>query len=387
MTSADSRALIEALVAFDTVSAKSNLALIAFLRDRLAEHGVVARLVHDEAGGKANLYATIGPQDRPGVLLSGHSDVVPVEGQAWSSDPFSVVERGGRLYGRGTADMKSFLAVAVAHLPAMVAANLKTPIHLAVSYDEEVGCIGVRRLLDVLNGLPVKPAMCIIGEPTGMRVIVGHKGKRATRVHVSGLECHSSLAPQGVNAVDYAAELVVFLRRLARRQLEQGRQDTAYEVAATTIHTGTIRGGTALNIVPKDCIFDFEIRNLPEEDPEPLVEEVRRFAREELEPEMRRVSPDAGIAFEDLSGYPGLDTDPGEEVVTFVKSLVGANQHGKISFGTEGGLFQQTAGIPTVVCGPGEIAQAHKPDEWIALDQVALCERFMQRLIERLSGN
>jgi acetylornithine deacetylase len=386
MISADSRALIETLVAFDTVSAKSNLALIEFLQERLAEHGVESCLVHDETGGKANLYATIGPQDRPGVLLSGHSDVVPVAGQAWASDPFSVAERDGRLYGRGTADMKCFLAVAVAHLPTMVAADLKTPIHLAVSYDEEVGCIGVRRLLEVLNGLPVKPAMCIIGEPTGMRVMVGHKGKLAYRVKVRGLECHSSLAPQGVNAVDYAAELVVFLRRLARRQLEQGRQDTAYEVAATTIHTGTISGGSALNIVPKDCAFDFEIRSLPEDDPDSLVEEVRRFAREELEPQMQAVSPDCGIAFEALSGYPGLDTDPGEDVVTFVKSLVGANQHGKISFGTEGGLFQRTAGIPTVVCGPGEIAQAHKPDEWISLDQVALCERFMERLIARLSA-
>ncbi len=384
MISADSRALIETLVAFDTVSAKSNLALIEFLRERLVAHGVAARLVHDETGAKANLYATVGPQDRPGVLLSGHSDVVPVKGQAWSSDPFAVAERDGRLYGRGTADMKSFIAVALAYLPAMVRANLTTPIHLAVSYDEEVGCIGVRRLIEVLNGLAVKPALCIIGEPTGMRVAVGHKGKRAYRVHVRGLECHSSLAPQGVNAVDYAAELVVFLRRLARRQAQRGARDEAYEVPVTTIHTGTIEGGTALNIVPKDCCFDFEIRNLPGDDPEPLEDEVRRFARDELEPEMRALSPDCGIAFEALSGYPGLDTDPGEEVVTFVKSLAGANQHGKIDFGTEGGLFQRTAGIPTVVCGPGEIAQAHKPDEWISLDQIALCERFMERLIERL---
>jgi acetylornithine deacetylase len=251
MVSADSLALINTLVGFDTVSAKSNLALIEFLSGRLGEHGVEARLVHDETGGKANLYATIGPQDRPGVMLSGHSDVVPVAGQDWSSDPFTVRQGDGRLYGRGTADMKSFLAVALAHVPAMVAADLNTPIHLAVSYDEEVGCIGVRRLLDMLNGLPVKPAICIIGEPTGMKVVVGHKGKRATRVHVSGLECHSSLAPQGVNAVDYAAELVVFLRRLARRQAEQGRHDTAYEVPTTTIHTGRITGGTALNIVPR----------------------------------------------------------------------------------------------------------------------------------------
>ena len=386
MASADSRALIETLVGFDTVSAKSNLALIEFLQDRLAEQGVAARLVHDESGRKANLYATIGPEDRPGVLLSGHSDVVPVEGQNWSSDPFAVREAVGRLYGRGTADMKTFLAVAFAYLPAMVAAGLKTPVHLAVSYDEEVGCLGVRRLLEVLNGLEVKPAMCIIGEPTGMRVVVGHKGKQAYRVRVSGLECHSSLAPQGVNAVDYAAELVVFLRRLACRQAEEGRRDDAYEVATTTIHTGRIVGGTALNIVPNDCRFEFEIRHLPGDDPEPLLDELRRFARAELEPEMRRVSAASGIAIEPLAGYPGLETDPDEAVVSFVKALAGANEHGKISFGTEGGLFQRTAGIPTVVCGPGEIAQAHKPDEWISLDQVTRCERFVERLIERLSG-
>jgi acetylornithine deacetylase len=386
MASTDSLALIETLVGFDAVSARSNLALIEFLRGRLAAHGVEARLVHDETGRKANLYATVGPRDRPGLLLSGHSDVVPVEGQDWSSDPFAVRRADGRLYGRGTADMKSFIAVAFAWLPAMVAADLKTPIHLAVSYDEEIGCLGVRRLLDVLNGLDVKPAMCIIGEPTGMKVVVAHKGKAAYRVQVRGLECHSSLAPQGVNAVDYAAELVVFLRRLARRQGEQGRRDEAYEVPTTTIHTGRIEGGTALNIVPRDCRFEFEIRNLPEEDPEPLVDELRRFAREELEPEMRRVSEASGIAIEALPSYPGLDTDPDEAVVSFVKSLTGANRHGKISFGTEGGLFQRTAGIPTVVCGPGEIAQAHKPDEWIALEQVEACERFMERLIERLSA-
>jgi len=386
MAAADSRALIEKLVGFDTTSAKSNLALIEFLQARLAEHGVAARLVHDETGRKANLYATVGPQDRPGVLLSGHSDVVPVEGQAWSGDPFEVREADGRLYGRGTADMKSFLAVAFAYLPAMAAAELKTPIHIAVSYDEEVGCLGVRRLLEMLNGLPVKPALCIIGEPTGMKVVVAHKGKQAYRVRVRGLACHSSLAPQGVNAIDIAAELAVFLRRLGRRQAEEGRRDDAYGVPFSTINTGRIEGGTALNIVPSDCAFDFEIRHLPEDDPAPLVDALARFAREELEPDMKRVSEASGIAIEPLFGYPGLASDPDDEAVAFVKSLAGANQHGKVSFGTEGGLFQQTADIPTVVCGPGEIAQAHKPDEWIALDQVALCERFMERLIERLSG-
>ncbi len=386
MASETSLELIARLIAFDTVSARSNMALIDFVRGYLAGHGVESRLVPDESGSKANLYATIGPAERPGVMLSGHSDVVPVEGQDWSSDPFRLDARDGRLYGRGTADMKSFLAVALAYVPAMCAAPLETPIHLAISYDEEVGCIGAQRLIPMLNGLPVKPAMCIVGEPSSMKVVVGHKGKRAFRVEVRGLECHSSLAPQGVNAIDYAAELVVFIRRLAERLAHEGPRDADYAVPHSTIHTGTIGGGTALNIVPNHCAVEFEIRNLPDHDPGGLVAEIEAYTRDELEPRMRRVSAETGIAIEPVTSYAGLDTDPGEEVVTFVKSLVGANEHGKVSFGSEGGLFQRQAGIPTVICGPGDIAQAHKPDEWIALDQVALCERFMERLIERLSG-
>ncbi len=386
MPSPASLDLIKRLIAFDTTSAKSNLALIDFVRGYLDGHGVASELVFDADGGKANLYATIGPADRPGVMLSGHSDVVPVAGQAWDSDPFDVAERDGRLYGRGTADMKSFIAVVLAQVPRMVARGLETPVHLAFSYDEEVGCVGVRRLLAMLRALPVKPAMCIVGEPTGMTVVVAHKGKRALRVRVRGLECHSSLAPAGVNAVDYAAELIVFIRRLAARAAADGPFDPAFEVAHTTLHSGTIRGGTALNIVPKDCEFAFEIRNLPGDDPEALVAEIQTYARDRLEPAMQVVNSATGFTFEELSGYPGLDTDPGEEVVTFVKSLVGANDHGKITFGTEGGLFRREVGIPTVVCGPGHIAQAHKPNEWIGLDQISLCEAFITRLIDRLSA-
>ena len=379
-----SLALIERLIAFDTVSAKSNLELIAFVQDHLERHGVASQLVHNAEGTKANLYATIGPAGERGVMLSGHSDVVPVEGQAWSADPFAPWIAEERLYGRGSADMKSFLAIALSYLPEMLAADLAVPIHLAISYDEEIGCVGVRRLLEMMQGLPVRPKMCVIGEPTGMKVITGHKGKDAFRVKVRGLECHSSLPTQGVNAVDYGAEMVVFLHRLARRLAAEGARDNDYEVPYTTLHSGIIQGGSALNIVAKDCHLDFEIRSLPQEDVAGLIEEIKRHAAEVLEPEMKAVSPDAGISFERLSGYPGLDTDPGEEVVTFVKSLVGANEEGKISFGTEGGLFSREVGVPTVVCGPGHIAQAHKPDEWIALEQIALCEAFMGRLIDRL---
>ena len=378
--------MIERLVGFDTVSSRSNMALIAFIRDYLADLGINSRLVPDETGAKANLYATIGPADLPGVMLSGHTDVVPVDGQDWSSDPFTLGRRGGRLYGRGTADMKSFVAVVLAHAGEMAGADLTMPVHLAFSYDEEVGCVGVRRLIDMISGLSVRPALCVVGEPTSMKVAVAHKGKRAMRVRVRGLECHSSLAPHGVNAVEYAAELVVFIRKIAERLRVSGGRDDGFDVACTTLHTGIIQGGTALNIVPADCHFDFEIRNLPAEDAEDYVVEIRRFAAEELVPRMQAVDAATGIDFEDLSGYPGLDTDPAEEVVTLAKALAGENGHTKIAFGTEGGLFSREAGIPTVVCGPGSIEQAHKPDEYISLEQVALCERFMRRLIHHLAA-
>ena len=378
--------LIEKLVGFDTVSSRSNMALIEFVRDHLARFGVDSRLVLDETGAKANLYATIGPESLSGVMLSGHTDVVPVDGQNWSTDPFELSARDGRLYGRGAADMKSFVAVALAHVGEMVDADLTMPIHLAFSYDEEVGCVGVRRLIDMISGLSVRPALCVVGEPTSMKVAIAHKGKRAMRVKVRGLECHSSLAPHGVNAVEYAAELVVFIRAIADRLRKSGNRDDGFDVAFTTLHTGIIHGGTALNIVPADCHFDFEIRNLPAEDAEGYVEEIRRFAKEDLVPRMQAVDATTDIAFEDLSGYPGLDTDPADEVVTLAKALAGENGHTKIAFGTEGGLFSRNAGIPTVVCGPGSIEQAHKPDEYVSLEQVALCERFMRRLIDHLAA-
>lgn len=381
-----SRSLIETLVAFDTTSHKSNMQMIEFIRDYLAQLNVESHLVFDKSGGKANLYATLGPTDRPGVMLSGHTDVVPVDGQDWHTDPFEVVEKEGRLYGRGTSDMKSFIAVVLAHVPAILERDLQTPVHLAFSYDEETGCIGVRRLIDMLNGLAVKPAMCIIGEPTMMKVVTAHKGKRSARAVVNGLECHSSLAPQGVNAVNYAAELMVFISQLAQRSADEGPFDNDYDVAHTTLHTGTVSGGTALNIVPRECTFEFEIRNLPGVDPEALLDEVKAYARDELEPRMHAVDASSGIVFEDLPSYPGLETDPEAEVVTLAKSLTQANDHIKIAFGTEGGLFQHNAHIPSVVCGPGSIAQAHKPNEFIALEQVAACEQFLERLIDKVTA-
>lgn len=375
--------MVRRLVAFDTTSRNSNLELIDYVRDYLDSLGVDSRLVRDATGAKANLYATLGPQDKPGIALSGHTDVVPVDGQNWSSDPWTIEERDGRLYGRGTCDMKGFLAVALAFAPAFLKRGLDTPIHLVLSHDEEVGCIGVRSLIDILKDMPVRPRACIVGEPTEMRVMVAHKGKRSVRCHVHGRECHSSLAPTGVNAVEYAAEVITYLRNMARRIAEQGPFDPAYDVPHTTVHTGIVLGGTALNIVPKDCYFDFEFRHIAEDDPDALLAEVQRFAEETLTPQMLANAPDAGFSWQELSRSPGLATREDEEIVALAKALSGSNSTGKVAFATEAGLFQEI-GIPTIICGPGSIDQAHKPDEYVALDQIAQCEAFMNRLMDRV---
>lgn len=386
MTHPTSLELLEKLVGFDTVSHQSNLALIQFVRDLLAAHGVGCQLVANAEGTKANLYATIGPADRGGVMLAGHTDVVPVTGQSWHSDPFVLDVRDGRAYGRGSADMKGFIASVLAAVPALAAAPLHTPVHIALTYDEEIGCIGVRRLLDVLGGLPVLPRMGIVGEPTLMRVVAAHKGKVAYRVALRGKEGHSSNPGAGVNAVEYAAELIAFIRRLARERANQGPFDPLYEVPYTTLHVGKVQGGTALNIIPAACEFEFEVRHLPEDDPQPLQAAIRQFAEGQLLPAMRAVDPAADITFTERSSYPGLLTAPDAEVVCFVQGLLRDDRApAKIAFGTEAGLFSQRVGIPAVVVGPGSIDQAHKPDEWLALDQLAACDAMLQALRVQLS--
>jgi acetylornithine deacetylase len=377
--------MIRKLVGFDTTSRESNLALIDFARSYLDDHGIKSELVFDATGKKANLYATIGPDDRGGIMLSGHSDVVPVDGQSWLSPPFEAAERDGRLYGRGTADMKSFLAVMLAMAPEFKAARAPMPVHLAVTYDEEVGCLGVRGLIARLGNRPVKPKLCIIGEPTLMQPVVSHKGKRSLSCQVAGHESHSALAHLGVNAIEIAAEMVTQIRRIARDKRRDGPFDDGFTPPYTTVHTGTITGGTALNIVPRECRFVFEIRHLPGDDADAITAALRRHA-DGLVPEMRGVSPMSGIALEETNAIPALATPVDSEVVALARALTGANSVGKVSFGTEGGLYQE-AGIPTVICGPGSIEQAHRPDEWIALDQVGQCETFMRRLITRIKAS
>ncbi len=375
--------LIRRLVGFDTVSHKSNLALIEFVRDYLADLGVDSRLIHDETGKKANLYATLGPTHKSGLMLSGHTDVVPVEDQDWTSDPFIVTERDGKLFGRGTCDMKSFIAVVLALAPEFLRRDIKVPVHLAFTFDEEVGCFGARRLVEQLEHSPVRPACCVVGEPTGMKAVNGHKGKIGVHCRVRGLEGHSAYVDKAVNAVEAAAELVAFLKAMARRLKKEGPHDENFDPPYTTVHTGLIQGGTALNIVPRDCSFDFEIRNLPNRDPGDLLAELKTFAEKALLPEMQAVSKEAGFTWDERSDIPALAPVDASEILKLAMSLTGDNKPGRISFGTEAGLYQR-ASIPTIVCGPGDIAQAHKPDEYIAIGQVARCEAFLKSLVNRL---
>ncbi|MGH6907978.1 MAG: M20/M25/M40 family metallo-hydrolase, partial [Aestuariivirga sp.] len=307
------------------------------------------------------------------------------EGQAWSSAPFRLSARDGNLYGRGSADMKGFIACCLAMVQKAVHAPLKTPINLAFSYDEEIGCVGVRRLLDLLKDAPVRPRLCIIGEPTLMQAVTAHKGKLGFRVTAHGLEAHSSLAPIGVNAIYMAADLIGEIRKLQTHIAEHGARDGDYEVAYTTLHVGRIQGGEVMNIVPNCAAFDFEIRYLPREDTELIVAKIRSSA-EKIAASSHDVFAGARFDFAELQSYPAMDTPVDSEAVRFVHSLTGGNSTGKITFGTEGGLFQKVLGTPAVVCGPGNIAVAHKPDEYVSVAQLAACGKMLERLVEKLSA-
>lgn len=379
---ADTLRLIRELIAFPTVSRDSNLQLIDYVRELLRPLDADLRLTFDDDRRKANLFATLGPCDGRGIVLSGHTDVVPVDGQDWASDPFIVSEREGRLYGRGTSDMKSFIACVLALAPQYVERGLKTPLHLAFSYDEEVGCLGVRGLLEDMVAAGIRPRSCVVGEPTEMRPVIAHKGKQSYRCTVRGLASHSAYAPYGVNAVEAAAEAVAFLKQLARRHRDSGPYDRGFDIAWTTVHTGVIRGGTALNIVPQDCVFDFEFRNLPGDDPEQLRAEFEAHVRTVIEPEMHAVDPGTGFRIEKMSEIPALDTGAEAEITALAQEFSGSTDIAKVSFGTEASQFQ-VAGVPTVVCGPGSIREAHKPDEFVTLEQVSRCEHFLHGLMAR----
>lgn len=385
MSDRSSRALLATLIGFATVSRESNLDMIGFIRDYLDELGVKSELFYNAERTKANLFATIGPRERGGIVLSGHTDVVPVEGQAWSVDAFRLTERDGRLYGRGTADMKGFIASVLAAVPGFVERDLKLPVHLAFSYDEEVGCLGVRPMLAELERRPHKPVLCLIGEPTGLKPVLGHKGKLAMRCQVKGAPCHSAYAPYGVNAIQYAARMISRLEEIGDHLAQPEYRDERFDPPFSTVQTGVIKGGRALNIVPAECEFDFEVRALPGFDAGQVADELQTYAEAELLPRMRAVKSDADIRFQSLSAYPGLATSPDSEAARLLSLLTGSNEFGTVAFGTEGGLFEQ-AGIPTVVCGPGSMDQGHKPDEFLTSEQLSDCDAMLARLADYLSA-
>ncbi|HYM30453.1 MAG TPA: acetylornithine deacetylase [Candidatus Cybelea sp.] len=377
--------MIERLVGFDTTSRDSNLKLIHFVADYLREHGVASTLIPNADGSKANLYATIGPRGLGGVVLSGHTDVVPVDGQEWHTDPFVVTRRGSRLYGRGTSDMKSFSAVALALLPEFLAARLKRPVHLALSYDEEVGCLGAPGIIEhfVKNG--PRPELCIVGEPTEMQVVDAHKSIVAVDTTVTGFEAHSSATHMGVNAIMVAAELMGELARIgddfkARKVPNAERFDPPY----STISVGMIQGGTARNIIPRQCVFRWDCRMLPGQDDNEVIERLRRFAERDVLPRLRKIHPGADIVIDKRHSVVPLRPDPGSPAEVLAHALAGSNSTHAASYATEAGLFQ-TAGVPTIICGPGNIREAHKPNEFIELEQVEACVGFMRRLMRRLA--
>ena len=374
-----SQSLLKSLIAFDTTSRESNLHLIEFVRDYLAGLQVPCSLIFNEQRSKANLFATIGPDDRPGIVLSGHTDVVPVDGQAWTVPPFELSEHDGKLYGRGTADMKGYIACVLAAVPALLAAPLRLPVHIALSYDEEVGCLGVRSLLAELQQRPHTPLLCIIGEPTELKPVLGHKGKLAMRCDVHGAACHSAYAPNGVNAIEYAAELIGELGRIGSTLRAPHLQDPRFDPPFSTVQTGVISGGTALNIVPADCCFDFEIRALPDQDPQQVAQQLQDYAQQQVLPRMQAVNAASSLRFSELSAYPGLATDAHSQAAQLIAEFCGSEAFSTVAFGTEGGLFD-AIGIPTVVCGPGSMDQGHKPDEFVSVAQLHACDVMLERL-------
>ncbi len=379
----NSAEILDRLIGFDTVSRNPNIDLMRFIQGLLAEVGVEAELIPDSDGKKANLLATIGPRDGRGVMLSGHTDVVPVDGQDWTKPAFRLTQEDGKYFGRGTADMKGFVACALAAGLKAAKRELKTPLHLAFSYDEEIGCQGVRSMIDLLRDAPVRPAMCIVGEPTSLTVATGHKGKIALKARCVGREGHSALAPLAMNALHLGCDLVSVLREVQDDLRERGAQDGDYDVSYTTVHAAKMQGGVALNIVPNLCEVDFEIRNLAQDDPQKILAGIRDRA-EEIVARVRDHAPEASIEISENFSYPGLDTPGTAEVVGFVKSLTGGNATCKVAFGTEGGLFSQELSIPTVVCGPGSMMQGHKPDEFVEVSQIERCDSMLDTLLDRL---
>lgn len=368
--------LLAQLIAFDTTSYKSNLDLILHVKALFDQHKIETLLNFNAEKNKANLLATVGPKDLPGIMLSGHSDVVPVEGQQWDSPAFEAQQKDGKIYGRGTADMKGFLACAIMTMLDASKLTLKRPLHLCISYDEEIGCIGVRGILDQLAATIKPPMLCVIGEPTMMQLALAHKGKTVFRAHCCGEEGHSALAPNFVNAIHVASSLVESIQRVQQNLQRDGHQNLGYDIPYTTVHVGKIAGGTALNIVPNSCTVDYEIRHLAEDSSTDIQNQILQQITAHFQDQ---------IEVNEVNQYPGLKTSPTIDAVKFMQELLPPDTAiGNISFGTEGGLFQNALHCPVVVCGPGDIAVAHRPNEFVEVSQIQLCEIFLNKLLESI---
>ena len=381
MVSATSLDLVQTLVRMNTVSQNSNLELIHFVRDELARLGVRSRLTYNADKSKANLFATLGENRSAGVILSGHTDTVPWDGQEWSVEPLGAVLKDTtepRLYGRGSADMKGFIGVALAQASLFLGSKAPFAVHLALSYDEEVGCFGVRELIADLRGAGIKPLACIVGEPTSMVPAIAHKGVYRYRCCVRGKDAHSSLTPSSVNAIEMAARLIGKLRDMAEGFERSEPRYAGFDVPFSTASVCRFEGGIADNVVPREARFTYEFRDLPTADAALMQQEVVAHARS-LEPAMKAVAPASGFSFETICAVPSFLGQADDAITRLAQTLSGQTNTTQVAFGTEAGLFQR-AGIPTVVCGPGSIGQAHQADEFVSLDQLAQCELFMQRL-------
>lgn len=378
--------ILAKLVSFDTTSRHSNLPLIEWVRGYLDDHGVHCRESRSDDSGKANIHAVIGPVRAGGLALSGHVDTVPVDGQDWRTDPFSLVEVDGRLHARGSTDMKGFVASMLAAVPDLVERRSDTPVHLFITFDEEVDCSGARLLVRDIAESGLRPSACIVGEPSSLRPISAHKGRLSVAVHVRGRAAHSADPGQGANAVHAAARAIAWIADGADRLAREGRQVDGFDPAHSTSQCGLVSGGAILNIVPERARFDVEWRTVPGDDSSLMLKELSDFTAMELEPAMRRVEPAAGFRFEIMSELPPLALPDGHPLAGLVMeaSGAGANRPGAVSYGTEAGIYQN-AGIASIVCGPGDIARAHKPDEWIGRDELDDCDVFIRRAIELTS--
>lgn len=377
--------MLSRLVSFDTTSRGSNLELISFVEDYARSFGLMPRRIPNPEGTKSNLLISIGPQEPGGIVLSGHTDVVPVDGQPWDTDPFNMIERDGKYFGRGTSDMKAFSAVILSLLPELTRHPLKTPVHIALSYDEEVGCLGVRPMIaDIVKSVPM-PRLAIIGEPTDMKVVNAHKGIRSFRTTVTGREAHSSQTDKGVNAVMVAAELIMHIAKLAEDMRRRGDPTGRFDPPYTTVQSSTIEGGTALNILARHCLFQWEFRYLPGTSQDEILDAFNAYANNEVLPRLKAIAPEADIVTKPRAHVPALVATDGCPAEALAKQLTGRNHAEAVAYGTEAGLFQE-AGIPSVVCGPGNIQQAHKPNEFIEISQVAACEQFIRKLIDHAAA-